>query len=295
VEKVCGIYKIENVVNGMIYIGSSSDVSFRLSDHKRQLKNKKHGNEHLQNAWNKYGKDNFRFIKLFGCEEHERCGKYGYEQAYFDLLWRYEMLYNINPVAEILTPPKKVYCFSTENRELLFEFNSVSEASRETGAFTSAISNVCKDIWLSAAGYYWSYSKELRVRPKVKRRCESLAKHPCCYKGNGDFIKMFYNCDEAGKEYKCHLSNINEACNGIRRTAGRVFWAWEGEYPIIRKRKTKPFEKKCQNLIERGGVSIETFNSVHEASKKIGVCTGRIYAACKSESERAGGFYWKYA
>lgn len=56
-----GIYKITNLHNGKIYIGSAYNLSNRISVHKMRLKDRTHKNPHLQNAWNKYGEDKFIF------------------------------------------------------------------------------------------------------------------------------------------------------------------------------------------------------------------------------------------
>lgn len=58
----CGIYIIQNLINGNIYIGSSSNIKRRFSQHKSTLRHNTHKNKHLQNAWNKYGEENFEFI-----------------------------------------------------------------------------------------------------------------------------------------------------------------------------------------------------------------------------------------
>lgn len=60
-EKIQGIYKITNIINNKIYIGSSTDIKKRWHGHKYDLRKNKHCNTHLQNAWNKYGEDNFKF------------------------------------------------------------------------------------------------------------------------------------------------------------------------------------------------------------------------------------------
>lgn len=65
----CGIYKIENKVNGKVYIGKSKRLTGRISDHKRDLKTNKHWNDHLQNSWNKYGSESFNFEVLLYCDE----------------------------------------------------------------------------------------------------------------------------------------------------------------------------------------------------------------------------------
>ena len=58
---VSGIYTITNLVNKKIYLGKSSNVKRRLSNHKVSLMSFRHENEHLQNAVNKYGIENFEF------------------------------------------------------------------------------------------------------------------------------------------------------------------------------------------------------------------------------------------
>ena len=57
--KVSGIYAITNQVNGKVYIGKSISIGYN-----------KHCNEYLQNAWNKYGEENFSFEIVEECDEH---------------------------------------------------------------------------------------------------------------------------------------------------------------------------------------------------------------------------------
>ena len=56
-----GIYKITNLKNGKFYIGSSKDIERRWWEHTNELDKNIHINKKLQNAWNFYGKDNFKF------------------------------------------------------------------------------------------------------------------------------------------------------------------------------------------------------------------------------------------
>lgn len=81
---ITGIYKITNLINNKIYIGSSyHDIKMRFRRHKSDLNRNKHDNKHLQASWNKYGSDNFIFEIIEYCESSE-CIKR--EQYYIDSL-----------------------------------------------------------------------------------------------------------------------------------------------------------------------------------------------------------------
>ena len=61
-EKVSGIYKIVNKINGKYYIGSSNNIHKRWLYHRDDLIKGNHHNQYLQRSWNKYGPDSFDFI-----------------------------------------------------------------------------------------------------------------------------------------------------------------------------------------------------------------------------------------
>ena len=57
-------YSITNTINRMGYIGQSIQWPIRWKEHKRLLRNNTHVNKHLQQDYNKYGKDAFVFEVL---------------------------------------------------------------------------------------------------------------------------------------------------------------------------------------------------------------------------------------
>lgn len=59
-----GLYIIRNTVNSKVYVGSTVDIHKRWRTHKWRLNRGDHHSHHLQNAWDKYGKENFELIPL---------------------------------------------------------------------------------------------------------------------------------------------------------------------------------------------------------------------------------------
>ena len=60
-EKISGVYKITNIVTNDFYIGSSTDVKHRWSQHKCPSSWKIHPNSPLYQDFQKYGVDSFEF------------------------------------------------------------------------------------------------------------------------------------------------------------------------------------------------------------------------------------------
>lgn len=61
---ISGIYAITNIQTQERYIGSSSDIPARINQHLADLRRGKHHAKCLQEAWNRFGADAFRFEVL---------------------------------------------------------------------------------------------------------------------------------------------------------------------------------------------------------------------------------------
>lgn len=93
-ENHSGIYEIKNIINGKRYIGQARNLRKRKSQHFAKLKRNEHGNQHLQNSFNKYGYSNFEFSIILYCELSELTY---YEQKVMDVL---HPEYNKRPAAD---------------------------------------------------------------------------------------------------------------------------------------------------------------------------------------------------
>ena len=93
-----GIYWIINWLNLKRYIGSAKDIEGRWKDHLKELRKNKHGNPHLQSAWNKYVPVYGEGIFVFEVIERVKGSReyaFDREQLYLDLWWDTELLYNV--------------------------------------------------------------------------------------------------------------------------------------------------------------------------------------------------------
>lgn len=66
------VYMCRCVPTGKTYVGSNLAHNSRIKDHIKSLFKGTHGNQYFQNAWNKYGAENFEWVIVEVCDEHTR-------------------------------------------------------------------------------------------------------------------------------------------------------------------------------------------------------------------------------
>ena len=182
-QKISGIYKIENTVNGKRYIGSSVNIAKRRRQHLNLLHKNKHHSIYLQRAFNKWGECAFEFSVLEIVPDVQLL--LSVEQHYLDTL-KHE--YNTYPTAgstlgvkrnaktraqmsasamgHIVSPEtgskisaakyKPVLQYK-KNMEFVTEFPSLKAAMAATGVYACSISVCCGGKRKSAGGFVWKY------------------------------------------------------------------------------------------------------------------------------------------
>lgn len=131
--KQCGVYKIINSITGDFYIGSSNNIDSRVYQHRYELSKNKHGNQHFQRAWKKYGEQAFVFKTILLCDPEN---KLYYEQVCIDTL---KPAYNI---AKNARAPMQGVTMSKETRKKLsiaHRGKIMSEESRKKMSETQKI------------------------------------------------------------------------------------------------------------------------------------------------------------
>lgn len=230
-----GIYTITNLVNGKIYVGSStSGFDKRWWRHLSYLRANKHKNTILQNSWNKYGESNFRFEVLEECEP-KLC--VGLEQYWINLLGvtNRNFGYNIRILAKNnfglkhteetklrMSNSAKKYKRTEEHQRNLtlgirktkgsdFKIPKIKKTKEEMRLIS--LSNIAK-VNVSHLS-----SGELR---------KLLGKRIYQYTIDGDFIKEWESIMDASEFLKCKSpSSITNCLKGLSKTGYGFKWKYK--------------------------------------------------------------------
>ena len=217
-----GIYKIENLINGSIYIGQSIDIEKRWSTHISILNQNNHYNAHLQNAWNKYGSENFKFSIVEECEQFELNDR---EIYWIDKCDSFINGYNLTPGGgNTESFSKSVIQFDMNGKELNRYF-SISEAETITGINYSMISECCSNKRKTAGGYIWQYENNFVSIPSWHFQSRKF-REICQINDDGKIINTFPSSAEAKRVTGICDTSIIRCCQGILQKAGGYKWKY---------------------------------------------------------------------
>lgn len=256
-EKICGIYCIENLVNGKKYVGQSIDIKARLRKHKYLLRNNKHNNVHLQSAWNLYKELNFKFYIIEECltkQLDEREKYYIKELRVLDDNFGY----NIEPGGHLnrsmseatkkrVSKSLKGRAFTDEHRQKIGEANRAREITdemrkhmSENHADVSGEKNPNYGKLLSEEtkqkirenrrvikgeehpNYGKTFSEETRAKLRANHADFSGQNHPQCRPVYcPELDREFWGAKEVELELGIDASYIAACLNGKQKSAGK--------------------------------------------------------------------------
>ena len=185
--------------------------------------------------------------------------------------------------------------------KVIRSFESVKEASRETGIFNSNISAALNGQQLHAGAYVWrrkyektapklfdSPSKPEKGRPTVP--VEQLDPY------SGSVIQRYESIEEASQQSRIPSMDIHQVLSGKRRHAGLFLWKRQDDEtsPLLFERilaNSKPLS--VEQLDPLTGKVIQRFESLSEASRQTGVAKISIAKVVNGQQRRAGTYLWR--
>ena len=214
------IYTITCLIDNKIYIGRTIKWSKRKVVHKSLLKNNKHKNTHLQNAWNKYGESNFSFEIL---EEYEPEFLCSMENWWCNMLNSHNENYgyNIEP-----TSPFGVISCAKETKEKLSKIHKNRIISNETKQKMSK-SQTCKKRSKESIkkGIETKKKNGYKMPELSKNKISEFFKKPIYQMDlEENIIKKFDSTLDASKILNLSRFGITNCLNKKTKTSGGFKW-----------------------------------------------------------------------
>lgn len=291
-EVLCGVYCIQNLVNNKRYVGSSKDIYERWLCHKNSLNKNDHHSKHLQNAWNKYGCDNFSFFILELCSEDER---FECEQKWYDYYKSYDPAFGYN-YAPIAKSPRYYYSLDDlkngKSKMSLEQFESIVYYLCNT---IIPIPKIAEIVGVSRRIVYQIYYKKnySKIVADMNFLRRPTFKDPKLSEEQVLEIidKLLNNVPtwELADTYGVKMTTISDIIH--HRT-----WKYlteDIEFPDIHNRRNHDLGKHVVQFDLDGNI-LNTFISARQAFAETGVSYKHISLCCNNKRRTAGGFRWKF-
>lgn len=231
-----GIYLIENLVNGKVYIGQSINIGSRWKSHIRASKSKKSNgyNYYIHKAFRKYGINNFKLVILEECEKEYLNEKEMFWIRVFnseDSRYGYNLTHGGDNTCSRMRRP--VLQIDLETKAVLHEYESCFEAGRIIGENQANIRHCCNKKYRYAYGFLWVYKdeydkEEIRNRKINKELSAHGARAKLVHQYNketGAFIRTYIGTNEASQISGVKRSGISNCLAGLAKSAGNYLWS----------------------------------------------------------------------
>lgn len=241
-----GIYKILNIINNKIYIGSAVNLYKRMHNHIYQLNNQKHHNKHLQRSWNKYGEENFKFYVVEYIEE-------------------------INKLIE-----KEQYWLDFYNSTNINNgYNICSKAGSNLGNKLTEENKI--NISKAITGRKLSEETKIKIGESNKGKEGVGKKKVVQIDIDGNLIKI-WDCISYVKQDGYNPSSVSQCCLNNIVLSGGYFWSYYEDYIkedfSLPKLKISPNKKVLQ--FDLNGIFLKEWDSIRLVSKELNINRGSL-------------------
>jgi len=298
-ETVSGVYKIENVLNGKVYVGSSKDIYTRFYQHKNLLNKNKHHCRYLQHSWNQHGEKSFTF-EIIEITNQEQKTLQTREQYYMDVLKCYNPDFGFNSSKNSISPK----CDFATLRDLKDGKYKISKNSFEEILYylcktKMSIPKIAKTLNVCERTIYQIYFK---VNYKeLTKDCIFLPREN---KGEDSsqaklteeiVIKIIKLLQE--DVYIVDISKMfNISNNMVSDILHHKTWKHLTKDIVFNEYKKASGQRRSKPVKQYtlDGIFIKEFESAREAEKQTKISYKLISRVCTKEREHTHGFKWSF-
>ena len=233
-EIICGIYKIENLINHKKYIGQSINIYDRWRHHKNIAQNPKDiHNSMIHQAFRKYGINNFSFEIIEKCKPEQLDNKEIYWIKYYHTWIEDPQCQGYNITSGGSGSSRKAIDQYDLKGNYITTFSTVTEAATLTNTNMANLSKCLTKKAKTANKFQWRYHDEDGPGPlkyeQGKRESKNNGNNPFKvdqYDKQGNYIATFNSAIDAAASLKNKpkSNHISECCIGKRKRAYGFIW-----------------------------------------------------------------------
>lgn len=269
------IYKIQNNLNGKLYIGKTcTTINNRWSHHLNDYTKK---DWHLYRAMRKYGAENFNIETIEQCPDdllNER-----------EIYWIEKLDTFYNGYNETLGGEGRVQISREEVKNLWESGLSVKSIAERFDVWYTSIIDILKQLEIYNADEV-AARKQTEIANSQSNFCILQ------YTSEGQLVKKYNSVHEASMETNITAAAIRSAIyQGVG--ANGFFWIREGD-PLPNFRPIKIYPKRQIKQLTLQGEVVAIYSSAAEAARQTGGNASTILKVCKGQRKTSGGFLWRY-
>lgn len=298
------IYCITNHVNSKIYIGQTrTSIEERYASHIRCSRSKDGDNILLYLAMRKYGVDNFSIdlVECIRADSPDDLRQQLNEREIFHIKEKCSFKpngYNMTTGGD--KPPESdrtVVVKLSENGDVLAEYESIAEASRQNNIAKNTIRHALSSESHYSGGYYWRTKDDsfnATVGDNVGRQSRTDITPVYCFGLDGALIKKYKSISDAKREVGVSQGKISEVCNGNRQSTGGYLWSYTSTPPVYNPRN---HTCRCKSVLQMtlDGMPIRKYCSASEAARDLKLQSSLITACCTGRRKSTGGYRWTFS
>lgn len=288
-----GIYKIENLINGKVYIGQSKDIKKRWSEHCKisQKLNEQYRRSYIHNAIQKYGLENFSFIVI------EQCDLKDLDKKEIEWIAKYHSY-----VGDPLCNGYNLTIGGQGTRKITDEDIKDIVNLWEQGLTIGEIKTITGFCNESIVQHLKKYSKTYTSKESCNRcnyRPVGVRKIFNQYTLRGELIGQFFSLIQASKQLNIDKNNLSKHLQYKTKTCNGYIFILDEEDQLEGIKKHLNMIGTRQRPVVKLTLDnklISYYNTMKEASLSCGKKDGMkiIRKCCRREQENAYGFKWRY-